>query len=165
MESAGFFKTRDQVCELMDKILLQTIELIEQDVTLKINIEKLQNDGILNIAKTRYIQGQQSVSFAQLPTEESPEFNALKTVTRTNDEIDSLQFELQKHLISKDNNFPDPTRWFGVIIPQNLKSARDSFQKTIDLVIESANVEQRIKQNCTNYQKLKKIKETFVVEE
>lgn len=57
---AELFKTRDEVCELMDKVLLQTIELIEQDVTIKLNIEKLQNQGYLDLAKTRYwyqIQG------------------------------------------------------------------------------------------------------------
>lgn len=38
----------------MDKLILQTLELIEEDVTLKISIEKLTNEGALLMAKTRY---------------------------------------------------------------------------------------------------------------
>lgn len=47
------FSNLNEVKSLLDKVLLQTLELIEEDVTLKMNIEKLTNDGALNIAKTR----------------------------------------------------------------------------------------------------------------
>lgn len=47
------FKDLKEVKGILDKVLLQTMELIEEDVTLKMNIEKLTNEGTLNIAKTR----------------------------------------------------------------------------------------------------------------
>lgn len=47
------FKDVDELKELMDKLILQTMELVEEDVTLKINIEKLTNEGALLMAKTR----------------------------------------------------------------------------------------------------------------
>lgn len=47
------FEDVNELKELMDKVLLQTMELLEEDVTLKINIEKLTNEGALMIAKTR----------------------------------------------------------------------------------------------------------------
>lgn len=38
---------------LLDKFLLETLELIEQDIAVKMEIEKVTNEGYLNIAKTR----------------------------------------------------------------------------------------------------------------
>lgn len=48
-----FFNDVNELKELMDKVILQTMELVEEDVTLKINIEKLTNEGALLMAKTR----------------------------------------------------------------------------------------------------------------
>lgn len=47
------FKDVNEVKGLLDKVLIQTLELMEEDITLKINIEKLTNEGTLNFAKTR----------------------------------------------------------------------------------------------------------------
>jgi hypothetical protein len=48
------FSDVNEVKTLLDKMLIETMELIEEDVTLKINLEKLTNEGNLNLAKTRY---------------------------------------------------------------------------------------------------------------
>lgn len=48
-----FFKQISELKQVMDKLILQTLELIEEDVTLKISIEKLTNEGALLMAKTR----------------------------------------------------------------------------------------------------------------
>lgn len=47
------FESEDELKELMDKVILETLELVEEDVTLKVNIEKLTNQGTLLMAKTR----------------------------------------------------------------------------------------------------------------
>lgn len=47
------FENINEVKRLLDKVYLQTLELVEEDVALKINIEKLTNEGMLNLAKTR----------------------------------------------------------------------------------------------------------------
>lgn len=47
------FKNVNELKELMDKLIIQTLELVEEDVTLKVNIETLMNEGALMIAKTR----------------------------------------------------------------------------------------------------------------
>lgn len=47
------FTDINEVKTILDKLMLQTMELIEEDVTLKMNMEKLTNEGNLNIAKTR----------------------------------------------------------------------------------------------------------------
>jgi hypothetical protein len=155
------FESKTEVCELLDKLLIQTLELIEQDVAIKVNIEKLTNEGYLLLAKTRYIQGQNTVSLANLPSEDGDEFAALKTVTRSSDEINTVQFELQQHEVSSETSHVDPLKWFGIIVPQSLKTAKDHFQKATELVIESANIEMKLKQNYRLFGKLKKIKASF----
>lgn len=47
------FKDVNELKELMDKLIIETLELVEEDVTLKVNIEKLSNEGALLMAKTR----------------------------------------------------------------------------------------------------------------
>lgn len=47
------FKNLNELKELTDKVILQTLELVEEDVTLKINLERLTNEGALLMAKTR----------------------------------------------------------------------------------------------------------------
>lgn len=49
------FTDMDELKTLMDKVILRTLELVEEYVTLKINIEKLTNEGALMMAKTRQI--------------------------------------------------------------------------------------------------------------
>lgn len=48
------FASENELKELMDKLILDTLELVEEDVTLKLSIEKLTNQGALLMAKTRY---------------------------------------------------------------------------------------------------------------
>lgn len=47
------FENVEDVKKLLDKLIIQTLELVEEDVTLKINMEKLMNEGILMMAKMR----------------------------------------------------------------------------------------------------------------
>lgn len=47
------FENVENVKKLLDKLIIQTLELVEEDVTLKINMEKLMNEGILMMAKMR----------------------------------------------------------------------------------------------------------------
>ncbi|KAG5681094.1 hypothetical protein PVAND_010560 [Polypedilum vanderplanki] len=156
------FKNIVEVKGLLDKIYLQTLELIEEDVSIKINIEKLTNEGTLNLAKTRYNQGSNTVSITQLPTDDDREFFALKTVERTSDiNSNCTQFALECHAVDKDSNHIDPINWFGVLIPQSLKIAREKYEKAIELSIESANVRQKIAKNCELIRKLKRIKRQF----
>jgi hypothetical protein len=97
-----------------------------------------------------------------LPTEDDREFYALKTVARVQDESShATQFELEKHDVDKESNHIDPTHWFGILIPQSLKTAKNRYEKAIDLSIEAANVRQRIAKNCDLIGKLRQIKKSY----
>lgn len=129
--------------ELQDKLLIEMLDLIEQSVLCKMNIESTTNAGQLLLAKSRYIQGPQTVSVAQLPTENSNNFNALKRVIRQEGEIhDELQ--LSVHKVDKANGFIDALRWFGVLVPRSLQLAQERFNKAIELVVECANIQTKL---------------------
>lgn len=128
---------------LQDKLLLDLLDLIEQTVLCKINIEATTNAGQLLLAKSRYIRGPQTVSKSQLPTENSNEFHALKTVSRTENEFaDELQ--LSVHIVDKANGFVDSIRWFGVLVPRSLQLAQERFNRAVQLVIECANIQTKL---------------------
>lgn len=116
---------------------------------------------ILNNINSRYTQGSQSVSQNQLPTEDDKEFYALKTISRIEDESMCSKFQLETHEVDKETSHFDPINWFGILIPQTLKTARDRYDKAIELTVESANVRQHIVRNCELIDKLKFIKLSF----
>lgn len=128
----------------MDKLTIEMLELVEKDVSNKIYLEKQINNGHLLIAKARYIQGQMSVSSAQLPTEDSTEFKALSTVEREKEGEDNKWVLEKKHAVNKDEGYIDPTRWFGVLVPQSLQMARDKFRNCLFLIVENANIQNKL---------------------
>lgn len=136
--------------QLQDKLLIEMLDLVEQSILCKLNIETTTNAGQLLLAKSRYIQGPQTVSQNQLPTENSNDFSALKTVSRSNDDnntMDSDAFQLNVQKIDKEMGFVDTIRWFGVLVPRSLHSAQERFNQAIEHVVESANIQ--IKLNKT----------------
>lgn len=143
------------VCELMDKQYIHLLELIEKDVSNKIYLEKQMNSGNLLIAKTRYLKGQQTVSSAQLPTEDSDEFKALSTVERDEEMHWSL---MKKQPVDKEKGFIDPLRWFGVLVPQSLHLAKDKFRNCLFLVVEQANIQASIQKTIKQLLQLKNLK-------
>ncbi|KRT84009.1 hypothetical protein AMK59_953, partial [Oryctes borbonicus] len=70
----------DKVCTTLDKLTLDTLTLMEEHVQLKLNLENSMNDGVLCLAKTRYIVGQNNVSSLQLPTGDSQEVEAVAVI-------------------------------------------------------------------------------------
>lgn len=150
---------RKEICELLDKLTLETLDLIEQDVKCKRNIENITNDGQLNMAKTRYITGQNSVSKSQLPGEDCVDFYALATLGNDKNEITGINFELEQHSVDKEKGLVDPIQWFGILTPRNLQMARNSYKKVLDFIVESANIQTRLFTYYGNIMELKKMKE------
>lgn len=130
--------------ELCDKLFIEMLDLVEQSVLCKMNIETTTNAGQLLLAKSRYNQGTQTVSKSQLPTENSNDFNALKTVAQCDNgnTNDALQLNVQQ--VDKDNGFIDTIRWFGVLVPRSLHLAQEQFNKAIELVVENANIQMKL---------------------
>jgi len=134
--------------ELQDKLTIELLDLIEQSVKCKLNIESASNGGQLHLAKARYYQGSQTVAVSKLPTENSAEFNALRTIARAND--GDHEFELKCNPMDKDNGYVDPLKWFGILLPRSLQLAQQSFINTLEYVVEAANVHAKLQRTISN---------------
>lgn len=112
---------------------------------------------------SRYAQGANSVSTHQLPGEsdEGREFRALKTISKDSSDLNAAVYSLEVHDVDKDSDYIDPINWFGILVPQSLKTARERYEKAIELVVELANIEHQLKVNYELLDKLKTIKVSF----
>ncbi|XP_058823851.1 coiled-coil domain-containing protein 115 [Topomyia yanbarensis] len=151
-------ETRDEICQLMDKLLIHSLELIEQEVALKTKIETITNEGQLDLAQTRYHKARNSVSSVQLPTEDYKQFSALNSLTEEQDELGNTKLQLDQHQVDKDAGYIDPIRWFGILIPQTLQNARKKFTQSLNYVVECANVQIQLRNTLLSYDKLNKMK-------
>lgn len=132
--------------EVLDKLIIEMISLIEQQVQCKVNLERTTNEGQLYLAKARYTQGSQTISTSQLPTENSVEFNALSRISKESEDNTILRekLTLESSKIDKEAGFIDPMKWFGVLVPRALHQAKESFQKSLELVVEGANIQKQL---------------------
>uniref|UniRef100_A0A1B0D551 Vacuolar ATPase assembly protein VMA22 n=2 Tax=Phlebotomus papatasi TaxID=29031 RepID=A0A1B0D551_PHLPP len=153
--------SKTDICELMDKLTIEVLDLMEDEVKQKIEIEKNSNSGQLLMAKARYIQGQRTVSASQLPTENSAEFNALATVSTDSPESPrrASKVTLEQHPVDKENGFIDPIKWFGILVPQSLQLARNRFKKTIELAVDCTNTQLRLNRCMNQLEGLRQMKQ------
>ncbi|XP_073966980.1 coiled-coil domain-containing protein 115-like [Choristoneura fumiferana] len=141
----------DEVSELLDKVALIQLHLMEEKINNEIIIESKIHEGSIHLAKSRYIMGQTAVSTARLPTESSPEFSA-SVHTKASEEKQFNAIE------SNDADTINPLRWFGILVPRNMHKAQEIFQSTITSVVECANIQFQISENIRNMNILEKFK-------
>jgi hypothetical protein len=48
----------------------------------------------------------------------------------------------------------DPLRWFGVLVPQSLRSAKKIFNEAVEMAIQVTNLQMKLEQMRTKYQQL-----------
>lgn len=136
---------------LTDKVTINMLELMQEVVTLKLNIEKTTKEGDILLAKTRYSQGSTSVSSIQLPTENGKQFNALLSLTENKTDPLSTNFDVIESTASKDVGM----QLFGVLKPQSLIQAKDYFKRAILLAVECGNIQNKLNYIINAHKKLK----------
>lgn len=112
-------------------------------LTNNIPLFSIANAGHLLLAKTRYNQGSQTISVAQVPTEDSEDFNALcQVVEDSNDNtVSGSKKTLVRHKVNKADGYNEPMHWFTALPSMSLRNAAEQFKKSLDFVIESANIQ------------------------
>lgn len=156
-----------QINALIDTLYLDMLDLVEQQVRCQLNIENAVVGGQLLVAKTRYTLGTNAVTIAQLPTENTPEFRALATVSTAHGSSSSsgdaasrsTALELTRHAVDKAAGYPEPLHWFGILLPQSMVAAQRLFRKSVEYSVECANVRLDLLKVIGNVLKLKKIVE------
>ena len=149
-----------EICEILDKLLIRSLELTEESVKCRMNMEKLANNGNLDLAHTRYMKGANFVSSVQLPDEDYKEFNALASIKK-NAEDECVNLQLEKHPVDKENDYIDPLRWFGILVPTSLQMARDKFSRSLDYVVEAANIQIELINTLCLFSKFNKMKKNL----
>jgi hypothetical protein len=188
-----------EVCGELDDLMIRALELMEEHIQCKLKLQEIMKSSCLDLAKARYIMGTHNVSYLQLPTEESAEIRALRTVTAsvgTGKNLEHTVFKLctvnQENVLSekqeeegrlrkrtgkdeenckeRDDLSPkkcegiglvtatDPIKWFGCLVPQNLRQAQKGFHTTLEVVIQSANIQSELEATRKKVEKLLKLK-------
>ncbi|CAF4842161.1 unnamed protein product [Pieris macdunnoughi] len=145
--------SEETVNDLLDRLTLRQLHLMEEKMCRELNIESNINNGCFNLAKSRYIMGQTAVSKERLPTEASSEFSAL-----TRCETIEEDGETKLKIVENDTNTVNPMHWFGVLVPQNLHKAKIMFQNALNFIVECANIQIQIQENLKNFDALKQYK-------
>ncbi|XP_070154530.1 coiled-coil domain-containing protein 115 [Polyergus mexicanus] len=136
-------KNMDVLSEEIDELLVRKLELIEEKIRENVQMETLLKDGHIELAKAKYIRGKENISILQVPNNEDTVtslFNLETNVTNDNDAVVCFDISLKKS--SNETDEPkDPVKWFGVLVPQNLKNSQKRFQESIYLAAKIANVQ------------------------
>lgn len=145
----------------LDILSLKVLQLMQQIVKQKLKLQELIKEGSINLAKSRYIMGNRNVSSSQLPTEDSAPFTAFCKVEQSTINVNGVEAPTFKPVVEapqkKQNRnktmdeqqdcsqesrlSSDPLQWFGVLVPQNLRTAQEFFKKAINLSVEIVNLE------------------------
>lgn len=124
------------------------------------------NAGQLLLAKTRYNQGSNSISTAQIPTENSEDFKALCNVEKEQDIENTIAGEkkhLIRHKVEKSQGYVEPLHWFAALPPTTLRNATEYFKKSVELVVQGANIQTELLAVMDKIERLKQIKKQLVL--
>nr|CAD7434242.1 unnamed protein product [Timema monikensis] len=164
----------ETISKKLDDAIMEVLELMDELVKCKLMLEEITKSGFWNLAKARYIMGNSSVSALQLPSEGTDaDIVALSTVYKSDDQFTLQTISPTKvkktstgELRKRTNNcivndevrekvpdgydvdqpeLVDPVNWFGVLVPQNLRQAQSNFKSALELVVDSVNVQNRLK--------------------
>lgn len=144
--------------QLLDALYLDMFHLIESHTQSRIDIERTSSSGAILLARTKFQQGGQSLSTAQIPTENSAEFNALCRVVYADDTDNKqiLNVTTERHDVDKQNGYVDPLHWFSVLPPMSLRNAVDKFKKSIELIAESTNLQRELNKLLNSINRLRR---------
>lgn len=148
----------------LDKLSMRILELMNEHIGCKINLERAVRSGCIDLAKTRYIQGQTQVSAMNIPSED---LTATKTVMLSTTKEGKHTFELKNENSNENTddkpkkNKQDPLKWFGILVPSNLRQGQAWFVKALDLSVQSANISADILVSVDKFEKLLNTKKSF----
>ncbi|XP_060522527.1 coiled-coil domain-containing protein 115-like [Cylas formicarius] len=150
----------DKICDVLDRLTLDALTMMQEEIELKINAENAMIGGEMHLVKSRYILGQNNVSALQLPSENGHEASALVKVHETEDEFGLKQFDLESN--KPDETRPNPIRWFGYLTPQSLSYAQNLYRQALQWIVQAGNVQLRLTETCAQIEILKKLKRTVL---
>lgn len=119
-----------KVCVALDELTLKQVDLVDEQLVLMSKLGSLMTCGFIDMAKSRYISGEKTVSATQIPGEDSV-IEAVTTVDRDSE---------NKLTLSRNKEVNDPIRWFGLLVPGSLKQSQQAFQNVLNIAVEIVNI-------------------------
>jgi hypothetical protein len=119
----------DQLCDNLDELTLKQVDYLDETLTLMSKLENHLTNGFIDLAKSRYISGERTVSTMQIPGEES-DIEPTTTIIRN---------EENKLMISRNKEANDPLKWFGVLVPTSLRQSQSAFKQVLETAVEILN--------------------------
>ena len=141
-------KRLEKLCDNLDELTMKQADLVDEQLKLMSNVSRLLTSGFIDLAKSRYINGEKTVSTTQIPGEDS-DIEAVTTTSR--DSTNTLTL-----LRNEEGN--DPIKWFGVLVPSSLRQSQQTFRKAIEIAIEVINIRREWLESIAEYQTLSDLK-------
>ncbi|XP_014230785.1 coiled-coil domain-containing protein 115 isoform X2 [Trichogramma pretiosum] len=126
-------QTLHDLCLALDDLSIKNLELMEEKIKLTIKLENLTRQGNIEMAKARYIRGKESIGMLQVPHEDNDMKSVFELETSYDDQVPNFDISLR-------TDAEDPIKWFGVLVPQSLRSAQKYFREATYAAVELANI-------------------------
>lgn len=159
----------DEICESLDDLCLENLELMEKKVSTALKLEGLVRQGHIELAKARYIRGKESIGSLQIPNEDS-QIKSLFNLETSYNEVREYEminrvphFDLSLKFSAEElEDIQNPIKWFGVLVPQSLRSAQKHFQEALYVAVELANIQADLSNVAKKLDSLRLLKDSVV---
>ncbi|XP_017881702.1 coiled-coil domain-containing protein 115-like [Ceratina calcarata] len=153
----------DDICKAIDENLLRNLELLEEKIIVNVQMEKILRDGYIELAKAKYIRGKENISVLQIPADDEKVVTLFELETKLTEETGKIvpNFDISlKNMEESGNEIQDPIKWFGVLVPQSLRTAQKRFQESLYVAVRAANIQAEITSVVDKLQSLYFLKHT-----
>ncbi|XP_034936359.1 coiled-coil domain-containing protein 115 [Chelonus insularis] len=147
----------ENVCEKLDILMLHILKLTEEKISVTLQLENQMKEGFIELAKARYIRGKESVGLIQVP-QDTPISSLLDLELSFNKNPSIPHFDIRMKNKEENVEHQDPIRWFGVLVPQSLKTSQKRFQESIYLSVRMANIVAELTKLNEDFEIAKKLK-------
>ncbi|ESO95768.1 hypothetical protein LOTGIDRAFT_116702 [Lottia gigantea] len=175
-----------EVCIQLDQLLMDYFKNLKQLYAERSILDQYMKDGFLNLSRARYNMGVKAVGTSQF----SDSMVALTKVDVNDKEqkssemfqVHSLRAQTTKKLEnslrnrkqgpenidgvesgkSEDPVPVDPIKWFGVLVPQNLRKSQQGFKDAVTISVSIANLQQTLSSLQLEYRQLLKTKSKLI---
>lgn len=146
--------------EKLDDLIVQNLELMEEKVAATVELEKSLRNAQIELAKARLIRGKEAIGPSQIPihSENISSLFELESVMTEQNGCSVPQFDIS--LKQDSDNSQNPLKWFGILVPQSLKSAKKYFQDSVYLSVKVANVQAKLITVLNEIESVRKIKQS-----
>lgn len=117
-----------------NKLTLELLDLIDEMAGLRRSLDNLISAGSMDLSSAKYQLGPENVSHIQYD-------NRMKSSWEV-EELSNLRLDLLP--AKNEGNLVDPLNWFGIFVPDSLRSSQKSFKAALVAIIEIQNLNLRM---------------------